>query len=98
MEVHLYRFVLAIIRYIFILTFGVNITCTGTICAFFPNNHYSGTSISEGAWDGNFRVSPHSPVIICAKKACYYKKNLPLNSTNYKKTVCLMALLIKNTQ
>ena len=39
---------------------------------------YSGTSISEGAWDGNFRVSSHSPVIICAKKA-FYKIFLPLN-------------------
>ena len=44
---------------------------------------YSGTSISGGAWDGNFRVSPHSPVIICAKKELYFKIFLPLNSPNY---------------
>ena len=30
---------------------------------------YSGTSLSEGVWDGNFVFLPHSPVIICAKKA-----------------------------
>ena len=50
---------------------------------FFQNCYmviYSGTSLSGGAWDGNFRVSPHSPVIICAKKALYYKIFLPLNS------------------
>ena len=48
---------------------------------------YSGTSISGGARDGNFRVSPHSKVIMCAKKALYYKIFLPLNSTNYEKFV-----------
>ena len=50
-------------------------------------NQYSGTSISGGRWAGDFCVSPPFPGYNLWKKASYYKKSLPFNSTNYENSV-----------
>ena len=66
---------------------GVSGRPEGLTFVFTTPREGSGTSISGGDGGGNFHVSPHSPVIICAKKASYYTIFLPFNSTNYENSL-----------